>query len=375
MSQGFVGPNSGITLPVTIAQGGTQTTTGIPLPNIIIGGNFTTNPWQRGTTFTAITNSSFSADRFKYIASNDSVVDMLKTTDAPTASEAGVYSAHCLNMDVTTADSTIGDNQYSTIEYIVEGLDASILGFGQSGAKDITLSFWHKHTKTGIFSVTFRNSANDRCYVAEYTQTTTNTWEKATITITGDTTGTWLYTNGIGLRLYFGIACGSTFTTAPDTWTAGTYIASSNQVNGIDDAANFCKFALVKLEMGSIATPYPVENQADVLAKCQRYYESTYPAGNYATDTSIAGAVMTALSGSTGNAYWNPFRYMTAKRATPTVLVYSFTLGTVANVTQDNGSDVASTIDQIGDRGCRVKWTNTASRYGGLYHLTISAEL
>ncbi len=242
--------------------------------NLIIGGDFNTNPWQRGTTFTAPASGAYTADRFVHAYVTTAVYNILKTADGPTTTEAGVYTPSCLHLDVTTAFvGTPAAGDYIFLITKIEAYDVAKIGLGQAGAKSITLSFWHKHTVTGTYCVSFINSANNRSYVAEYTQTTTNTWEKATITLTADVAGTWLYTTGVGLKVSFSVLCGSTFQTSANTWTAGNYYATSNQVNGVSNTANDFKLALIQLEIGNVANGFAMESEAEVLAKCQRYYQ------------------------------------------------------------------------------------------------------
>jgi hypothetical protein len=214
--------------------------------NKIIGGDFTINPWQRGSSFAAIASGAYSADRWQVQHVMDGVVSVLKTADAPTVAQAGIFSQHCFHVDVTTADASIAAGQYFVTKQAIEGLNAASFGFGQAGTRYVTLSFWHKHTKTGTYCVSFQNSANNRSYIAEYVQDVTDTWEFASLTIPVDTTGTWLYDNGIGLNVYFANACGTTFQTSAGSWVAGNYFASSNQVNNLDSTANNFKIALGK---------------------------------------------------------------------------------------------------------------------------------
>jgi hypothetical protein len=242
--------------------------------NKIIGGDFTTNPWQRGTSFAPITPGTYAADRFQYGASGAADISTLKTVDSPTASQAGIFTQHCLHLDVTTAVAAIAATDYSIVYQRIEGLNAASFGFGQAGTRYATLSFWHKHTKTGIYCAAFRNGDGTRSYVAEYTQDVTDTWEKATITIPIDTTGTWIYdSTGSGLDVSFALAAGTTYQTTANTWTAGNFLATANQVNALDNIANNFKIALVQLEAGSIATPFETRDVGTELALCHRYYE------------------------------------------------------------------------------------------------------
>lgn len=259
--------------------------------NKIIGGDFTTNPWQRGTSFPAIANAEYHADRFVYSNAGSGVVTITKTQDAPTANESNVFSQHCLQLDVTTS-YTPTSTDYTLLQQKIEGFNVASLGFGQSGTRYATLSFWHKHTKTGTYCVSFRNSATDRSYIAEYTQTVTDTWEKAIVTFPVDTSGTWLYDNGVGLNISWAIAIGTSKQTTANTWTAGNYFSSSNQVNALDSTANNFKIALVQFEVGPTATPFETRSYGTELALCQRYYyrdtfsingDNRYPGYCYST--------------------------------------------------------------------------------------------
>lgn len=259
--------------------------------NKIIGGDFTTNPWQRGVSFSApATYSAYTADRFALNNSTDAAGVVYLQADSPTVVEAGVHSSSCYLFDVTTADAAIAAGQYAIIYQSIEGVNIAPLGFGQAGTRYITLSFWHKHTKTGIYCVALRNSAANRSYVAEYTQSISNTWEKAIITIPVDTAGTWLYDIGAGVIVIFAIACGSTFQTAANVWTAGNYFATVNQVNALDNVVNNFKLALIQLEAGAIATSFETRSAGHELTLCQRYYERIVNSGSNSLMMNYLGA-------------------------------------------------------------------------------------
>lgn len=280
-----IAQGSGATFSVTpITSSGTISAN---QQNSIIGGNFDTNPWQRGVTFTGAGNGNYTADRFAYLKSGAGVADFIKTADAPTVVQAGLLVTNCLAVNTTTADASISAGDVYAIKYIIEGYD-----WAQIAQRIFTLSFWVKSTKTGIFCVGFNNSGNNRQYVAEYTINTTNTWEFKTITVSASpSTGTWDYTNGVGLTCYFTIAAGSDYQTTANAWNTatGAFLATSNQVNGMDSNSNVFKLDLIKIETGSVATGWVVRNQQQELALCQRYYEKSYNQGIYAGATTTTG--------------------------------------------------------------------------------------
>jgi hypothetical protein len=299
------GNNTGSTAaPIDLTVSQTQALLQQPLNNannLIIGGNFDTNPWQRGTSYVAAANNTYTADRFIYTFVGTGVVTITKTADAPTESQAGIFTTNCLKTAVTTADSSIAAGDFYTHEYRMEGYD-----FAQIAQRTFTLSFWHKHTVTGTYCVGFRNSGKDRSYVAEYTQTTTNTWEFASITVSASpSAGTWDYTTGLGLNLVFTLAGGSTFQTTANAWNTGNFFATSNQVNGLSSNSNVSEFSLIQCEPGSNATPFRVRTFNDELNLCQRYFIKRTSAGNNGI---LLAAGSNTATGSIAVDYFKPMR-------------------------------------------------------------------
>jgi hypothetical protein len=256
--------------------------------NKIINGGF--GVWQRGTSFTAPATGVYAADRWQWQQNEvEGVVNILKTADAPTVAEAGVYATHCLHIDVTTADAS--PTTVYGIVHRIEGYNVAVFGFGQSGTRYVTLSFWVKTNKTGTYCIALRNSGNTRTYVTEYTVSSSDVWEKKVITMPVDTGGTWLYDSSLGLYVIFAIAGNNTFNTpAKDTWQTGNYLTTSNQVNALDSTSNNFKIALVQLETGSVATPFESRPYGLELALCQRYYYRVSGANGIATMYGAANA-------------------------------------------------------------------------------------
>lgn len=329
--------------------------------NKLIGGDFTTNPWQRGTSFTAPASASYTADRWLLINTSAAVADVLKTADAPTAAQVGTYTAHCLHVDITTADASIAAGDVYSVRQLVEGLNAASFGFGQAGTRYVTLSFWHKHTKAGTYCVSFRNSASNRSYVSEYVQDASDTWEKAVITIPVDTTGTWLYDSGIGLRFDFLLAAGSTFQTTEGSWQAGNFFATANQVNALDNVANNFKIALVQLEAGSTATPFETRSVGQELALCQRYYYRINAVSGAATETWLTGSAQTTTIANFNAVFPHQMR------SAPTSLEQSGTASDYSVRTAGSNITCTSvpTFSYASTQTARVDFTTGASLTGG----------
>ncbi len=172
----------------------------LDLRNKLINGSL--DYWQRNTSFAAVANSTYTADRWTYLKSGTMVHTVSRSSDVP-SSAFGQYS---LLADCTTAQASIGAGNYVTIEQRIEG---NVLRSFKG--KKLVLVFWVKSTKTGIFCMSFRNSATNRSLIKEYTVSASNTWEKKTIRFEHDPTGAWLYDTGVGMRVDFVIAAGSTF--------------------------------------------------------------------------------------------------------------------------------------------------------------------
>ena len=275
--------------------------------NRIVGGDFYTNPWQRGTSFTALANGAHCADRWLLSSATEAVVNVLKTTDGPTVAQAGIYSPACIHFDVTTADTSIGATQYYMIQHRFEGWSIVDLGFGQSGTRYVTLSFWHKHTKTGTYCVALTDASVARSYIAEYTQSVTDTWEFSSITIPVDTAAWGMGLTSGSMRVFFTFACGSTYHTSAGAWTTGTYFSSANQVNAMDSTSNNCKLALIQLEPGEVATPFEVLPYPVVLQLARRCYrEMAVRVQESSSHTQLAlemRATPTVTGGGTGFSY------------------------------------------------------------------------
>jgi hypothetical protein len=343
--------------------------------NLITGGDFTTNPWQRGVSFTGLGNA-YTADRWQWVPAGAAVVDITKSTDAPTVTQAGMFSQHCLDLAVTTADNSIAATDLYFLTQKLEGLNASFLGFGQASARRLTISFWVKSSKTGIYHVALRNGAGNRSYVAAYTVNAADNWEFKSFSIPGDTSGTWLYTNGVGINLAWTLACGPNFQGAADTWNASNVLGTSNQANALDTIGNHFKLALVQVEEGIGASSFEALPQDIVLDRCQRYYRKSFalattPAQNVGSTVGAGFAMSHVASASFGTR----INFDSRMRTTPTITTYN------PSATNANWRDVTNSIDRtvtVGNQsesGFTMKGAIGAADAENYIHWQASAEL
>jgi hypothetical protein len=180
-----------------------------------------------------------------------------------------------LKFTVTTADSDLGTGEVLFIQQSIEGNNFSVLRYGTSSAKTSTISFWVKSSETGSFGGSLQRSVNyDRQYGFTYTISAANTWEYKTVTIPGDTGGTWPTDNTAGASLMFNLGSGSSrlISTANQwgTTSLGFQVSGTKNIAGTVNATFFVTG--VQMEVGTEATPFEHRSFGDELARCQRYY-------------------------------------------------------------------------------------------------------
>lgn len=175
-----------------------------------------------------------------------------------------------LRFTTTTAGSS-GATDTSFVAQRIEGLNTADLCWGTSSAQPVTLSFWTYSSLTGNFSGALTNNGSSRSYPFVYTINAANTWEQKTITIPGDTSGTWLTTIGNGVQLTFDLGCGSNYRGAANAWAGASYFGVTNAVSLVGTNAATLYITGIQLEKGTVATPFEYRHYSTELALCQRY--------------------------------------------------------------------------------------------------------
>jgi len=239
--------------------------------NLIINGAMQVA--QRGTSTSVGTDSGgYSPDRFRLGTAATTAGDIKQVTTVPSGSGFG----KSLQIDVTTADSTLAAGDAILLNYKFEGQDLQGIKKGSSSAESLTLSFWVRSSKTGTHIAELYDNDNTRHLSKSYTIDTADTWEYKTITYAGDTSGALDNDNNTSITLNFWLGAGTTYSsgTLQSSWGTPTNAnRAAGQVNIFDDATNNFYITGVQLEVGDTATPFEHRSYGEELQLCQRYYE------------------------------------------------------------------------------------------------------
>tara|TARA_R110000868_G_scaffold176318_7_gene413911 strand:+ start:6761 stop:7867 length:1107 start_codon:yes stop_codon:yes gene_type:complete len=292
--------------------------------NRIINGNMLIDQRNAGASVTQTTTVLYTVDRWAVYGTVASKFTIQQNAGSVTP-PAGF--TNYLGITSSSAYSVTASDVFWLSQY-VEGYNVADLGWGAAGAQSVTLSFWVRSSLTGTFGGALRNSANTRSYPFSYTISAANTWEQKTITVAGDTTGTWLTTNGTGVNLLFGLGVGSTTSGTAGAWAATNYVSATGAVSVVGTNGATFYVTGVQLEVGTKATPYEMQIYSDQLAQCQRYYET----GAIYAYVSISGLYETT-------AY-----YKQTMRASPTV---NLTVLASSNVTSGPAPDQGNSPTNI----------------------------
>jgi len=252
-----------MTLAVNIAQSGSSNVT---FRNRVINGAMVVDQRVSGTV-TLDTNTRFIVDRFFAEDDSTATVTGVQSTTAP----AGFINS--ILFTVTTADSSIAASENCQLRHWIEGLNVADLGWGTANAQTVTLSFWVRSSVTGTHSGALLNSAANRNYVFSYTISVANTFEYKTITIAGDTSGTWLTTNGRGIGLFWNLGSGSTFLGTAGVWGSSVLFGATGSIQLISTLNATFYITGVQLEAGTTASPFENRQYGTELLLCQRYFQ------------------------------------------------------------------------------------------------------
>ena len=335
-----------------VSFGGTAAMSSSFLRNRIINGDMRIDQRNDGAEVNPAVTSAYYLDRWEAVSTVASKFKIGQNAGAVTPPTG--YSNY---IGLTSLSAyTVGASESYAVRQIIEGLNISDFAWGTASAATVTLSFWVRSSLTGTFGGSLRNSGATRSYPFTYTISVANTWEQKTVTIAGETSGTWLATNAAGIYLTFSIGTGSTFSGTAGAWAAANYISATGATSVVGTSGATFYITGVQLEVGTVATPFERQIYSNQLAQCQRYYYRATAAG---TSRIFGNGYVTT---STVADYTTPFPV--TMRDEPSALEQT---GTASNYIVVAGS---------GGVTCSAVPTYlTSTQWGAQYRLTVASGL
>jgi hypothetical protein len=237
--------------------------------NRIINGAMVIDQRNAGASVTIGAGAAYTLDRWQAFGDQASKFSVQQNAGSVTPP---VGFTNYLGVTSLSAYTLTTDDRFF-FRHKIEGYNVYDLMWGSASAKTITLSFWVRSSLTGTFGGSVQNSAGDRSYPFTFTISSANTWETKTITIAGDTSGTWLTTNGIGLVVNFGLGVqGSTYAGTAGAWNSNNNYSATGATSVVSTNGATFYITGVQLEVGSTATSFDYRPYGTELALCQRYY-------------------------------------------------------------------------------------------------------
>jgi hypothetical protein len=270
--------------------------------NRIINGAMVIDQRNSGASVNS-TDGLYTLDRWRCGASASNAFSVQRSSVSP------VGFSNSLLVTSLAATSLSTNSNFEMMQFI-EGFNTFDLGWGTANAQTVTISFWVRSSLTGTFGGSLMNATFNRSYPFSYTINSANTFEYKTVTIAGDTSGTWVgATNGIGIVVCFGLGVGTGRSGTAGAWSSNEFYSSTGATSLVGTNGATFQITGVQLEKGSAATAFEYRQYGTELALCQRYYQelNCSPRLN-------AGACP-------GNQPTLVYSLMTTMRATPTVSI------------------------------------------------------
>lgn len=239
------------------------------LKNRIINGDMRIDQRNAGASYTNVASAyTYTLDRWSYFSTQAS-----KFTIQQNAGSVTLPTGFSNYLGITSSSAySIVSGDLIGLRQCVEGFNISDLAWGTASASPVTLSFKVYSSLTGTFGGSLQNSAQNRSYPFTYTVSSANTWNTVSITIAGDTSGTWNTTNGIGIAIWFNIGSGATYSGTSGSWASANYVGATGQTSIVGTNGATFYITGVQLEIGTSATPFERRLYLTELQLCQRYW-------------------------------------------------------------------------------------------------------
>jgi len=369
---------------ITDASGGntatinsfTPTVSNMAGRNRIINGDMRIDQRNAGASVTNVVGPLYSIDRFWTFGTQASKFTAQRNAGGVTPP---VGFTNYLGITSSGAYS-VSSSDFFQLYQSIEGFNTADFGWGTASAQTVTLSFWVRSSLTGTFGGSLLNGASNRVYPYSYNISAANTWEQKTVTIPGDTSGTWLTDNGAGIYLGFNLGSGSAHSGTAGLWSSTAYRAPTGATSVVGTSGATFYITGVQLEAGSVATPFEHRQYGQELVLCQRYYEKSYEIGTAPGAATQNGIIWSSqMQAFTTTFIGMSYTWKVQKRATPTIVAYDkagtsgvltrWALGT----SEFDGSNY--TLGGYSDSIWQFYSSGSSNSAGVKLHFTASAEL
>lgn len=279
--------------------------------NRIINGAMVIDQRNAGASVTPI-NGQYTVDRFSAALTAASKFSVQQNAGAvtPPAGFTNYLGASSLSAySVLTSD-------FFALQQKIEGFNVADFAWGTANAQAVTVSFWVRSSLTGTFGGAVYNVSGTRSYPFSYAIGAANTWEQKTITIAGDTSGTWPKDNTTGMFLNFSLGAGATYTGTSGAWSSALYTTSTGATSVVGTNGATFYITGVQLEAGTVASPFERRDYGRELMMAQRYYQTVSEVAGNGAGASSGNSLITA-------------QFVVPMRATPTISSTNY-LGTVS---------------------------------------------
>jgi hypothetical protein len=339
--------------------------------NRIINGDMRIDQRNAGASVTA--SGAYPVDRFTMTNATDGTYTAQQDASAPSG------FTNSVKITVGTADTSLTTTQRLLIQQNIEGFNVADLGWGAAGAQPVTVSFWVRSSLTGTFAGSLQNDARNRSYPFTYTINAADTWEQKSVTVAGDTTGTWVKNNGVGMVVIFALGVGPSLTGTAGAWAGSDFRNATGATSVVGTSGATFYITGVQLEAGSVATPFERRPYGTELQLCCRYFEKSYemsvaPGFDFDNDQK---SWFSSLTGTGTNKYINAIPFKVSKRVSPTLAFWDYN-GVSGNWMTGNAGLTESTTAVAGslanENGISTLYFATSNNFSyGFW--TASAEL
>jgi len=310
---------NGVTYPDLSVQ--KTAATGFGFKNRIINGGCVIDQRNAGASVSTSSGTSiYAVDRCKIYYTQTSKFTVQQNAGSVTPPSGFINYVGATSSSAYTAGST----DRFMVGFPIEGLNVADLGWGAAGASTVTISFWVRSSLTGTFGGAVGNNAGDRSYAFTYTISSANTWEYKTITIAGDTTGSWAKDNNGGIFLYLSIGAGSSVSTTAGSWQSGFYVSATGATSVVGTNGATFYITGVQLEKGSTATSFDYRPYGTELQLAQRYFTTSFQSGGTPASPDSLSVTQTGAQFTNCNSVnAASVNFTVPMRTAPTVSIYA----------------------------------------------------